>query len=148
MPKTGPNPCATCGSASKYTCPGCDMRSCSVGCVRTHKLATGCGGVRDKTKYVSMRAFGDATLVSDFAFLEDAARIADNAARDLTTSGLGGPGENGDKEKSRFHPVAGPKLSARETHLLRNCKSRRIAIRFMPKGMSRHDTNRSFFHHK
>ncbi|KAJ3026095.1 UNVERIFIED_CONTAM: hypothetical protein HDU68_006204 [Siphonaria sp. JEL0065] len=131
MPKTETEICGTCGATSKYRCPGCSTRSCSLGCVTAHKKALGCTGTRERTTYVPMARYDATTQRSDFCFLEDAARVADNAARDA----------NAKKEPVRS-------LSVREQHLVRCAANRRTKIRLMPKGMTRHDSNKSLFHIK
>ncbi|KAJ7400970.1 zinc finger HIT-type containing 6 [Pitangus sulphuratus] len=53
----------------------------SLLCVKKHKLALSCNGVRDKTAFVSVNEFTDLNLLSDYRFLEDVSRTADAAAR-------------------------------------------------------------------
>ena len=54
-----------CQAASfKYKCPRCLMRSCSLPCVKQHKLVSGCNGQRDKTAFVSLDDFTDLNLLS------------------------------------------------------------------------------------
>ncbi|XP_422364.3 box C/D snoRNA protein 1 [Gallus gallus] len=77
--------CETCGEEeAKYRCPRCMKYSCSLLCVKKHKLALSCSGVRDKTAFVSVTEFTDLNLLSDYRFLEDVGRAADAAARDLS----------------------------------------------------------------
>ncbi|XP_068055273.1 box C/D snoRNA protein 1 [Anomalospiza imberbis] len=74
--------CETCGKEeAKYRCPRCMKYSCSLLCVKKHKLALSCNGVRDKTAFVSVNEFTDLNLLSDYRFLEDVGRTADAAAR-------------------------------------------------------------------
>ncbi|XP_023787606.1 box C/D snoRNA protein 1 [Cyanistes caeruleus] len=74
--------CETCSKeAAKYRCPRCMKYSCSLLCVKKHKLALSCNGVRDKTAFVSVNEFTDLNLLSDYRFLEDVGRTADAAAR-------------------------------------------------------------------
>lgn len=57
--------CEVCGDQpSKYRCPGCDKRTCSLPCSRKHKEDSGCSGKRDRLKYVSLEEFDDRTLLS------------------------------------------------------------------------------------
>ena len=58
--------CQECGSEAKYTCPGCGHRTCSLGCVKKHKAASGCSGVRDRTKLVFKEDMNNLTLLSDY----------------------------------------------------------------------------------
>ncbi|KFO72764.1 Box C/D snoRNA protein 1, partial [Cuculus canorus] len=77
--------CETCSEEeAKYRCPRCMKYSCSLLCVKKHKLALSCNGVRDKTAFVSVNEFTDLNLLSDYRFLEDVGRTADAAARHLT----------------------------------------------------------------
>ncbi|XP_062462498.1 box C/D snoRNA protein 1 [Pezoporus occidentalis] len=77
--------CETCSQEeAKYRCPRCMKYSCSLLCVKKHKLALSCNGVRDKTAFVSVNEFTDLNLLSDYRFLEDVGRAADAAARHLT----------------------------------------------------------------
>ncbi|XP_056388479.1 box C/D snoRNA protein 1 [Hyla sarda] len=75
--------CETCGSEeAKYKCPRCLKYSCSLPCVKKHKVDVTCSGVRDKTAFVPLSSFSDIHLLSDYRFLEDADRVADAAMRD------------------------------------------------------------------
>ncbi|NWQ65696.1 BCD1 protein, partial [Neopipo cinnamomea] len=77
--------CETCSKEeAKYRCPRCMKYSCSLLCVKKHKLALNCNGVRDKTAFVSVNEFTDLNLLSDYRFLEDVSRTADAAARHCT----------------------------------------------------------------
>ncbi|NXH32580.1 BCD1 protein, partial [Myiagra hebetior] len=74
--------CETCSKEeAKYRCPRCMKYSCSLLCVKKHKLALSCNGVRDKTAFISVNEFTDLNLLSDYRFLEDVGRTADAAAR-------------------------------------------------------------------
>ncbi|XP_039583042.1 box C/D snoRNA protein 1 [Passer montanus] len=74
--------CETCSKEeAKYRCPRCMKYSCSLLCVKKHKLALSCNGVRDKTAFVSVNEFTDLNLLSDYRFLEEVGRTADAAAR-------------------------------------------------------------------
>ncbi|XP_040216489.1 box C/D snoRNA protein 1 [Rana temporaria] len=77
--------CGTCGSEeAKYKCPRCMKYSCSLPCVKKHKVESACNGVRDKTAFVPLNTFGDIDLLNDYRFLEDAGRVSDCALRDST----------------------------------------------------------------
>uniref|UniRef100_A0A8V5G3G8 Box C/D snoRNA protein 1 n=1 Tax=Melopsittacus undulatus TaxID=13146 RepID=A0A8V5G3G8_MELUD len=57
--------CETCSQEeAKYRCPRCMKYSCSLLCVKKHKLALSCNGVRDKTAFVSVNEFTDLNLLS------------------------------------------------------------------------------------
>lgn len=67
--------------ASKYCCPACSFRSCSLGCSQVHKVATGCTGKRSRTAFVPLCTFSDRELLSDYRLLEETARAHDVAQR-------------------------------------------------------------------
>ncbi|TYJ10891.1 hypothetical protein E1A91_A11G239100v1 [Gossypium mustelinum] len=50
--------------ASKYKCPGCCLRTCSLPCVNAHKQRTGCTGKRNITSFVPLSRFDDNLLLS------------------------------------------------------------------------------------
>ena len=51
-----------CNEEHKYRCPACDIRTCSMTCVRQHKQNTKCTGVRDKVGFVPVKEFNEETL--------------------------------------------------------------------------------------
>nr|CAG8589454.1 7634_t:CDS:2 [Entrophospora candida] len=48
----------------KYKCPKCEMKTCSLGCVKEHKVKFGCDGVRKKTIYIDIEKYGYKDLMS------------------------------------------------------------------------------------
>lgn len=63
--------CEVCGKVqSKYKCPRCHKRTCSLTCVKQHKEETSCNGVRDKTAFVKMKEMGDMHLLSGMIYRE------------------------------------------------------------------------------
>lgn len=53
---------------SKYKCPGCSFRSCSLPCVKAHKERTGCMGKRNRTQFVPLSQFDDNQLLSGTSY--------------------------------------------------------------------------------
>lgn len=49
---------------SKYKCPGCSIRTCSLPCVNAHKDRTNCSGKRNFTQLVTLSEYDDNTLLS------------------------------------------------------------------------------------
>ncbi|KAB1669641.1 hypothetical protein ES319_1Z025200v1 [Gossypium barbadense] len=72
--------------ASKYKCPGCCLRTCSLPCVNAHKQRTGCTGKRNITSFVPLSRFDDNLLLSDYNLLEETKRVAESATRIRTSS--------------------------------------------------------------
>ncbi|PNH04040.1 Box C/D snoRNA protein 1 [Tetrabaena socialis] len=93
-----PPPCEQCGAApARYRCPRCQLRTCSLACVRAHKEGPGggegagggggegggggCSGQRDRAAFLPMKEFDDRALLSDYRLLEEVARAEDVARR-------------------------------------------------------------------
>jgi hypothetical protein len=162
-------PCEQCGAAAKYTCPGCAAGSCSAACVRAHKDATGCSGRRDRAAAVPAREYGEAHLLRDYAFLEEAGRSVGAARRLLrgfgtmvTTlrvpvpgggftaqrggagRGRGGQGARGGRPA--FETVQVPARVPAQLHLLlRAARAAGVNLRLMPRGFKRREDNSSRF---
>ncbi|MBR8638204.1 zinc finger HIT domain-containing protein, partial [Campylobacter coli] len=56
--------CSICHvSAPKYKFPRCDLRTCSLPCIKRHKARSDCSGVRDATAYVPRKKLATAAGV-------------------------------------------------------------------------------------
>ncbi|XP_077247604.1 HIT-type Zinc finger family protein [Tasmannia lanceolata] len=132
---SNPNPeksslCSECGlNSSKYKCPGCSIRSCSLPCVKSHKQRTNCNGKRDRTQFVSISQFDDKLLMSDFNLLEETKRVAERAQRMRGELCL----------NSKF------KLPFRLRMLQDAARRRKICVLLLPCGMSMREKNRSSY---
>lgn len=74
--------CQECNkNASKYRCPRCLFRSCSLECSRGHKQRLGCSGQRSKTHFVPVSEMGDKQVEEDANFLETLKDKVDAAER-------------------------------------------------------------------
>ncbi|CBI38923.3 unnamed protein product, partial [Vitis vinifera] len=74
--------CKECKSnLSKYTRPGCFVRSCSLPCVKAHKQHTRCTGKRQRTQFFPLSQFDDNLLLSDYNLFEEVKRVAESAQR-------------------------------------------------------------------
>lgn len=72
-----------CGATeAKYTCPRCEVKTCSLKCVVIHKKELECDGIRDRTKFVRKKDFSDTDLLSDYRLLEECARFVYGVKRD------------------------------------------------------------------
>ncbi|KAG7323459.1 hypothetical protein KOW79_013161 [Hemibagrus wyckioides] len=111
---------------AKYRCPNCLKCSCSLPCVKQHKLRTGCSGVRDRTAFVPLSHFSDLHLLSDYRFLEETGRVTDRPSRDIL-----------------LHTRTRHSYSA--MLLLRNAKAAKVNLKILPKSFSRRRENTSIY---
>lgn len=124
--------CQECKKAEwKYKCPRCELRSCGLACVKSHKLRTDCSGKRDRTAFVPLSEFCDNVLVSDYNLLEEMLRQTESAKRARSTLGL---------PKNEMHPA----MKA----LQHQAKMRDTTLMYWPHGMSKRKSNSTFFDRK
>ncbi|KAF2003282.1 hypothetical protein P154DRAFT_520237 [Amniculicola lignicola CBS 123094] len=101
--------CSICNTTtSKYRCPGCDARTCSLPCYKRHQQWAQCTGKRDPTKFIKKSQLATpAGIDHDFNFLASIERGVERADREVQERGLGasddvraGPrkGEVGDRQ--------------------------------------------------
>ncbi|GMI75747.1 hypothetical protein like AT1G04945 [Hibiscus trionum] len=131
--------CEECkNKASKYKCPACCLRTCSLPCVNAHKQRTGCNGKRNITSFVPLSQFDDKLLLSDYNLLEETKRVAETAERirskicNTTNS-------------SYYHRF---KLPNPLRTLRTAAASRRTKLLLLPSGMSRRETNQTRFNYR
>lgn len=119
----------------KYKCPRCAMRTCSLVCCKKHKLDTGCSGQRDKTKFVSKEEFNELTILNDYRFLEEQARLIDSAHRDpLVSAAASTPGGSCFTQNSFYDNLRKFVYG-----------SFGICLKYMPPESTRHKLNRTKF---
>ncbi|CAK7901731.1 hypothetical protein CAAN3_05S07272 [[Candida] anglica] len=64
--------CSICQTnPSKYTCPACEVKTCSLNCIRQHKKDANCTGTVDQTKFLAKKTLSsdDAHINRDYNFL-------------------------------------------------------------------------------
>ncbi|XVF79581.1 hypothetical protein PTKIN_Ptkin15bG0000700 [Pterospermum kingtungense] len=120
--------------ASKYNCPGCCLRTCSLPCVNAHKQRTGCSGKRNLTCFVPLSKFDDNLLLSDYNLLEETKRVAESARRIRS------------KLCTSYPPHF--KLPYPLRTLRTAAASRRTKLLFLPSGMSKRETNQTRLHNR
>ncbi|XP_026639807.1 box C/D snoRNA protein 1 isoform X2 [Microtus ochrogaster] len=121
--------CGTCGTEeAKYRCPRCMRYSCSLRCVKKHKAELPCNGVRDRTAYVSLQQFTEMNLLSDYRFLEDVARTADQVSRDTF--------------------LKRPKHKKYLFFMKNRARKQGIFLRLLPNGFSKRKENSTVFDHR
>eukprot|EP00897_Mesotaenium_endlicherianum_P009817 jgi/Mesen1/8864/ME000053S08255 len=124
--------CDTCKvQPSKYCCPGCGAKSCSLHCVKSHKESIGCSGKRVRTEFKPMKELNDNDLISDYALLEEVLQEQDAAKRLRDSLG----------QQKRYLP---PALAA----IQKQARNRNIQLLLLPDGMSRRKVNSSYYNKK
>ncbi|GAB2232675.1 hypothetical protein Droror1_Dr00011721 [Drosera rotundifolia] len=125
--------CDECKSnPSKYKCPGCSLRTCSLNCVKSHKLRSNCSGKRDLSRVVPISEFDDSLLLSDYHMLEDVKRVAESARR----------------TRMKLCVFAQYRLPSYLKGLQNAAASRRTRLLFLPSGMSRRQRNQTRYDHR
>jgi hypothetical protein len=79
------NLCSVCHvSAPKYRCPRCQMRTCSVPCIKRHKARSDCSGTRDATAYVPRKKLATPAGVDhDYNFISSIERARQMSEKEL-----------------------------------------------------------------
>ncbi|GAB2289083.1 hypothetical protein Dimus_023384 [Dionaea muscipula] len=128
-----PSLCEECkANPSKYKCPGCALRTCSLPCVKSHKLRTNCSGKPDLSHTIPLSQFDDNRLLSDFNMLEDVKRVAESARR----------------MRMKLCGFAQYRLPSQLKSLQSAAASRRTRLLFLPSGMSRRERNQTRYNRR
>lgn len=146
--------CAICRvNSAIYTCPRCNLRTCSLSCSTKHKtLGDGCSGIRNKAAYVPMNQYGYMALMSDYTFLEEIGRKVGEVGRQIVQGGFatssGGPGGRGGRDargrgRGRGKGGAHGKAASKRDVLKMQLDFRDIEIELLPNGMERRTLNQS-----
>lgn len=123
--------CEVCGSENaQYTCPRCEIKTCSLNCVKIHKKELECNGDRDKVGFVPISQFTNLNLLSDYRLLEDVSRTIDNCKR------------NPLKKYTRYNKSLPPHLY----RLRKQAFARKTNLQYLPQHFSRHQENTTFLH--
>lgn len=118
--------CAVCRQPGKYKCPECKRPTCSLGCSQAHKEQFQCSGSKVRTRFVPTKDFSLSHLNSDVCLITDIARQTNSAHKQIT-------------KLAKFD------TRKRFAYLLTRCREQNIAVRMLPKCMSRHLHNASYF---
>lgn len=123
--------CEVCSKVeSKYTCPKCEVKTCSLECVNIHKKELQCDGIRDRTKFIPVRKMTENDFMSDYHFLEEATRFVELQKRNQIAS----------RNQSSL---------PQKKHKLRNaCCKRKTFIKFFKNTFSKSLENTSYYQQK
>ncbi|KAK3314638.1 hypothetical protein B0H66DRAFT_316696 [Apodospora peruviana] len=77
--------CSIChANPQKYKCPGCGARTCSLPCIKKHKLRTDCTGRHDPAAYIPREKLRTpAGIDHDYNFISAIDRAKERAERDI-----------------------------------------------------------------
>ncbi|KAF2790210.1 hypothetical protein K505DRAFT_83559 [Melanomma pulvis-pyrius CBS 109.77] len=128
--------CSICNTTkSKYRCPGCAARTCSLPCYKRHQQRALCTGKRDPTKYVKKSQLATpAGIDHDFNFITGIERKLEKAERDVNERGLGAASEV--RDRPRKGQLKG-QLSDRDF------EAAGVKVIRAPKGLSRQRDNKT-----
>ncbi|XKL69446.1 hypothetical protein PGB90_007215 [Kerria lacca] len=122
--------CEVCSAnESKYTCPRCEVKTCSLICVKIHKNELNCNGIRDKTLYKPLNKFNNLDLLSDYRLLEEISRSVNKYHKDIN------------KRWTRFQTS----LPIQLFKLRGAAYSRGIRLLFLPQNFARHKENTTYY---
>ncbi|XP_019869971.2 box C/D snoRNA protein 1 [Aethina tumida] len=117
--------CEVCGfHQAKYTCPRCEVKTCSLKCNKIHKLEVECDGQRDRTKFIPINKFTNMDLSSDYRLLEEITRSLEASKKKYKRS----------NKMPNFIPP----------HLLKlryAANSKHILLKYLPNEFGRHRKN-------
>ena len=113
----------------------CEIRSCSLACVKEHKKSKGCDGKRDKVKFKRRDEMDDMDLVSDFRLLEEVGRGLDQCRRDKIKRST----------RQGTEVMRAPRLPRQLMRLQQEARSRGIKLQILPPHFVRRKENSTVF---
>lgn len=129
LPRLGK--CEVCSKVeAKYTCPKCEVKTCSLDCVNIHKKELQCDGIRDRTKFIPIRSMTEKDFMSDYHFIEEATHFVESQKRKQALS----------RNQSSLPPK---KLKLRSA-----CLKRKIFLKYFKNTFSKSQENSSYFQQK
>ncbi|KAL9117029.1 MAG: hypothetical protein Q9187_006438 [Circinaria calcarea] len=118
----------------KYRCPRCSTRTCSLTCIKRHKLWALCNGIRDPAAYKTRDQLATPTSIDqDYNFIAGIERGLEGAERDSRARGV----PLKEKAVTRDGPVKG------EVNLRQALERSGVRIEKAPVGMSRSRQNKT-----
>lgn len=139
----------------KYTCPACQAKTCSVVCVKRHKLRSECSGAVDPSKYVPHKELAsDSALVNrDYNYLLNFERSIElgkadikNSAKNVFKRSYTQP-----NKKPRYNAPNDPRVAsvnAKFASPATSVKRENTLVIQLPPGMSRATQNKSGYDKK
>lgn len=127
--------CEICNlNQSKYTCPKCYLKTCSLECCKKHKEMYNCTGEKDPVVYIDLADMNYDVLMSDYNYLRDVERRTDSVKRKFN--------DNSSSKRSKTD------ISKNKNLLIKQLKKYDITYEFLPEVFSRSKQNRSYYNKK
>ncbi|GAC93007.1 hypothetical protein PHSY_000568 [Pseudozyma hubeiensis SY62] len=172
MPAASTSVCEQCSlQPSKYTCPTCKFRTCSLACTQSHKAshsstkptptttpsaastsASTPTPKTDTTAFVPMTAYTEETMMSDYLFLSSISRKTSETGRNILSMNLLPPPPTSTSAETHHKPSASSGGGTRMTNqqrqreqLVKQLHYRRFKVMILPDGMARRKMNASGF---
>lgn len=125
-----------------YRCPECDIRTCSVQCVKAHKndSNSGCQGKRKIIESRNVKEMNDRDLLNDFSFLNEVGTVIESSARIDNLLSLDALGLPRPKIATNLPSPAGK--SHLSVALFRNlARANQVRLKLAPPGFSKRVQN-------
>ncbi|RLV90156.1 Box C/D snoRNA protein [Spathaspora sp. JA1] len=138
----------------KYTCPACHIKTCSLECVKRHKLQAQCSGIQDPTKYIPKTTLQESDLNRDYNFLIGVDRRIQLGKTDILTSAKNvfkRPAQTNQRPFKRFKSDEDVRLglvNKKFPNPKTSTKRKNTLIVHLPTGMARSNGNKSGYDNK
>lgn len=142
----------------KYTCPACGTKTCSVECVKRHKLRSECTGQVDPTKFVPKKKLSaDQALVNrDYNYLLNFERTVQLGKSDIKVNAKNifkrGAGQNQGHKRQKVESEKDPRIEKVNQIFPHqpqtSVKRQNTLVIHLPPGMSRATQNKSGYDKK
>lgn len=120
--------CEVCSiQPAKYTCPECEVKTCSLPCVKIHKKELECSGIRNKVKFKPLKKINNMDFQSDYILLEESTRRTDILKKQGKII-----------KNMTFYNL--PRMKIKNATYKRN-----IHLYYLPKNFSRHKSNTTYY---
>lgn len=131
---------------SKYRCPRCQTRTCSLPCTKRHKQWAQCNGIRDPTVYLKRSQLASpAGIDHDFNFLTSIERKIDRASRDAEERSVALHNDDPGPPRIRWKKSNLVKGEVNLKAALEKCE---VIVRKAPVGMERAKQNKTVWNKK
>eukprot|EP00924_Labyrinthula_sp_SR-Ha-C_P004399 snap_masked-scaffold_3-processed-gene-21.79-mRNA-1 protein AED:1.00 eAED:1.00 QI:0/-1/0/0/-1/1/1/0/271 len=150
VPKKEKNICESCEQrVAIYCCPACKRFTCSLTCVRAHKIKENCPGLKKKewgwSERVDKKSLSLDDIVNDYEFLKEVNNFRDAAERETQDIPHGAVSRKRGRSfcSNEYFNERGRRWKKLKSILAEN--SRKTRILYLPLGMTRQKRNKIKF---